>query len=155
VIRDYGDLYRLLRASTLHDHEVSTALEATAKHRRITLRPLSTTISDLPQHSYTAWLRRQGPTASGYPTSFTDTVAVITAFADPLISGEARGKEWDPENARWTESTRRLGPAKSTSSTRLSKRADQPNSAPLPTLIREQCSGGARVHAQSEFEGTS
>jgi hypothetical protein len=103
--RDYGDLYRLLRANTLRADEVAAALEATAAHRRITLRPLSSIISDLPQQrqpSYSAWLRRQGPAATGYPTSFADAVAVITAFADPLISGEARGKDWDPENARWT-----------------------------------------------------
>ena len=103
--RDYGDLYRLLRANTLRADEVFTALGATAAHRRITLRPLSSSITDLPQQrqpSYSAWLRRQGPAATGYPTSFADAVAVITALADPLISGEARGKDWDPENARWT-----------------------------------------------------
>ncbi len=102
--RDYGDLYRLLRANILRADEVSSALEATAAHRRITLQPLSSSITDLPQQrqpSYTAWLRRQGSAAIGYPTSFADAVAVITAFADPLISGEARGKDWDPENARW------------------------------------------------------
>ena len=102
--RDYGDLYRLLRANILRADEVAAALEATAAHRRVTLRPLSSSITDLPrqrQSSYSAWVRRQGPAATGYPTSFTDTVAVITAFADPLISGEARGMDWDPENARW------------------------------------------------------
>ncbi|TDO51562.1 nucleotidyltransferase AbiEii toxin of type IV toxin-antitoxin system [Kribbella sp. VKM Ac-2527] len=103
--RDYGDLYRLLRVNVLRGDELSTALEATAAHRRITLRPLSSSISDLPQQrqpSYTAWLQRQGPAAIGYPTSFADTVAVVTAFADPLISGQARDKAWDPANARWT-----------------------------------------------------
>ena len=46
--RDYGDLYRLLRANTLRTDEVSTALEATAAHRQITLRPLSSSITDRP-----------------------------------------------------------------------------------------------------------
>jgi hypothetical protein len=103
--RDYGDLYRLLRANSLRADEVATALEATAKHRRITLRPLSLSIIDLPhlrQSSYTAWVRRQGSAASGYPTNFADAVAVIAAFADPLITGEAGGKAWDPNNAQWT-----------------------------------------------------
>lgn len=103
--RDYGDLYRLLRANILRADEVSATLEATAAHRQVTLRPLSSSITDLAQRrqpSYTAWLRRQGSAATGYPTSFADAVAVITAFADPLISGEAQGRRWDPENARWT-----------------------------------------------------
>lgn len=104
--RDYGGgLYRLLTANILHADEVSTALEATAAHRRITLRPRSSSITDLPQQrqpSCTAWLRRQGPATSDYPSSFADAVAVITAFADPLISGQARDQDWDPDNARWT-----------------------------------------------------
>ena len=73
-----GDLYRLLTANTLRADEVPTALEATAAHRRITLRPPSSSITDLPQQrqpSYIAWLRRQGPAAIGYATSFADTVA--------------------------------------------------------------------------------
>lgn len=54
----------------------------------------------------TALLLRMATTSSAsryrLPTRFADAVAVVTAFADPLISGEARGKDWDPENARWT-----------------------------------------------------
>ncbi|GAA3113005.1 hypothetical protein JOF29_002834 [Kribbella aluminosa] len=53
----------------------------------------------------TAWLRRRGPAAIGYPASFADAVAVISAFPDPPISGEARAMHWDPDNARWTWTT--------------------------------------------------
>jgi hypothetical protein len=102
--RDYGDLYRLLRANALSADEASTALATTAEYRGITLKPLSSVISDLPlqrQSSYTAWLRRQGSAAIGYPTNFADTVGLVAAFADPLIRGEARNRTWDPDHARW------------------------------------------------------
>lgn len=103
--RDYGDLYRLLRANSLDAAEVSTALTTTAKYRGITLRPLNSIISELPQHrqsSYAAWLRRQGPAAICYPTNFADTVDLIATFADPLISGNARNKTWNPDQGLWT-----------------------------------------------------
>ncbi|WP_234543063.1 nucleotidyl transferase AbiEii/AbiGii toxin family protein [Streptomyces shenzhenensis] len=66
--RDYGDLYRLLTLNDLDGQELTTALTATASHRGITLKPLSTTITDLGerrQTSYAAWRRRQGPAATG------------------------------------------------------------------------------------------
>lgn len=102
--RDYGDLYRLLRTNALSADEASTALATTAAYRGVTLRPLSSVISDLPQQrqsSYTAWLRRQGSAATGYPTDFADTVALIAAFADPLIGGDVQNRSWDPDRARW------------------------------------------------------
>lgn len=102
--RDYGDLYRLLRANSLDADEALAALATTATYRGITLRPLGSVIFELPQRrqsSYAAWLRRQGPASIGYPTSFVETVALIAAFADPLIKGDARNKTWDPDHALW------------------------------------------------------
>ncbi|MEV6413142.1 nucleotidyl transferase AbiEii/AbiGii toxin family protein [Kribbella sp. NPDC051718] len=102
--RDYGDLYRLLRGNALDAKEISTALAITAAYRGITLRSLSSVITDLPQQrqsSYTAWLRRQGSAASGYPADFADTVKLVAAFADPLIRGEAQHGRWDPDQGRW------------------------------------------------------
>jgi hypothetical protein len=103
--RDYGDLYRLLRTNTIDANEAATALETTAAYRGIKLRPLGSVISELPmqrQSSYTAWLRRQGAAAVGYPADFADTVTLITSFADPLVSGDATNKTWSPDQAKWT-----------------------------------------------------
>ncbi|GAB3939636.1 nucleotidyl transferase AbiEii/AbiGii toxin family protein [Kribbella albertanoniae] len=103
--RDYGDLYRLLSTNALGADEVSSALAATAAHRGIVLRPLSSVIADLPrlrQSSYTAWVRRQGATATDYPPDFADALTLITAFADPLVSGSTQNKTWNPDHAAWT-----------------------------------------------------
>ncbi|MGD0244163.1 MAG: nucleotidyl transferase AbiEii/AbiGii toxin family protein [Streptosporangiaceae bacterium] len=54
---------------------------------------------DLPQRrqaSYLAWRRRQGHEMTRYPESFADVVALVQAFADPLIAGEAAGQCWRP-----------------------------------------------------------
>ena len=103
--RDYGDLYRLLALNNLDGQELTTALTATATHRGITLKPLSTAISDLGerrQTSYTAWRRRQGPAAIGYPERFTDVVRQVTAFADTLLNGEALTLTWSSATLTWS-----------------------------------------------------
>ncbi len=103
--RDYGDLYRLLTLNDLDGQELTTALTATAAHRGITLKPLSTAVSDLGerrQTSYTAWRRRQGPAATGYPERFTDVVRQVTAFADTLLNGEALTLTWSSATLTWS-----------------------------------------------------
>ncbi|WP_262058998.1 nucleotidyl transferase AbiEii/AbiGii toxin family protein [Streptomyces sp. STR69] len=103
--RDYGDLYRLLTLNDLDGQELTTALTATAAHRGITLKPLSTAISDLGerrQTSYTAWRRRQGLAATGYPERFTDIVRQVTAFADTLLNGEALTLTWSSATLMWS-----------------------------------------------------
>jgi hypothetical protein len=106
--RDYGDLYRLLTLSDLSDlsgQELTTALTATAVHRGITLKPLSTAISDLGerrQTSYTAWRRRQGAAATGYPERFTEVVRQVTTFADTLLNGGAITLTWNAATLTWS-----------------------------------------------------
>ncbi|MEU9402442.1 nucleotidyl transferase AbiEii/AbiGii toxin family protein [Streptomyces sp. NPDC048242] len=103
--RDYGDLYRLITLNDLDGQELTTALTATAAHRDITLKPLSTTITDLGerrQASYTAWRRRQGPAATGYPERFVDVVRQVTAFGDTLLNGDAVTLTWDAAALTWS-----------------------------------------------------
>ncbi|WUJ31559.1 nucleotidyl transferase AbiEii/AbiGii toxin family protein [Streptomyces sp. NBC_00388] len=103
--RDYGDLYRLLTLNDLDGQELTTALTATATHRGITLKPLSSTITDLGerrQTSYTAWRRRQGPAATSYPERFTDVVRQVTAFADTLLNGDAVTLTWSAATLTWS-----------------------------------------------------
>ncbi|MGW1556681.1 nucleotidyl transferase AbiEii/AbiGii toxin family protein [Streptomyces sp. NPDC002144] len=103
--RDYGDLYRLLTLNDLDGQELTTALTATATHRGITLKPLSSTITDLGerrQTSYTAWRRRQGPAATSYPERLTDVVRQVTAFADTLLNGDAITLTWRAATLTWS-----------------------------------------------------
>ncbi|WP_406169707.1 nucleotidyl transferase AbiEii/AbiGii toxin family protein [Streptomyces canus] len=103
--RDYADLYRLLTLNDLDGQELTTALTATATHRGITLKPLSTAISDLGerrQTSYTAWRHRQGAAATGYPERFTDVVRQVTAFADTLLKGDAATRTWNAATLTWS-----------------------------------------------------
>ena len=102
--RDYADLHQLITRHHLDGDELTTALRNTAGHRGIQLRPLSEAISDLPtrrQAPYTAWRRRQGHAAENHPVTFADLVATVTTFADPLATGAARDRTWDPASRAW------------------------------------------------------
>ncbi|UWE08832.1 nucleotidyl transferase AbiEii/AbiGii toxin family protein [Actinacidiphila bryophytorum] len=102
--RDYADIYQLVTRHQLDGDELSDALTATAEHRAIRLRPLSSAITDLPtrrQAPYSAWLRRQGSAAAHHPERFTEVMAVVTAFADPLLTGDVRGLVWESQAMVW------------------------------------------------------
>lgn len=95
----------MLTLNDLDGQELTTALTATATHRGITLKPLSSTITDLGerrQTSYTAWRRRQGPAATSYPERFTDVVRQVTAFADTLLNGDAVTLTWSAATLTWS-----------------------------------------------------
>ncbi|MFC1442112.1 nucleotidyl transferase AbiEii/AbiGii toxin family protein [Streptacidiphilus sp. N1-10] len=102
--RDYADLYRLV---CLHDFERATvrdAVERTAAHRGIELRPLSGVIRDLAarrQISYAAWRRKQEADRDAYPLLFNDVCTTVVSFADPLLDSAADLSRWDAVARRW------------------------------------------------------
>lgn len=103
--RDYADLFRLISLHDLDGGELTAALNATAEHRGISLKPLSTSISDLAgrrQSSYAAWRRRQGSAASGYPERFIHALDLVRTFADPLLSGEVALRRWIAGKGTWS-----------------------------------------------------
>jgi hypothetical protein len=97
--RDFADLYRILLGNELSGTEVAGALVATGTYRGVPLRPLGSVVIDLPwrrQASYGAWRLRQGKEMRYYPESFADVIALVLAFADPLIAGECAERRWQP-----------------------------------------------------------
>lgn len=101
--RDYADLYRLICQNDIDAIMIRTAIERTARHRGLRLRPLSTVIGALPtgrQASYTRWLSKQEADRHAYPASFADVCATVVAFADPLITGAAI-THWSAAHRQW------------------------------------------------------
>jgi hypothetical protein len=103
-VRDYADIWTL----TYRDvggvaGDLRAALQATASHRGVPLRPLRDVIGPFAADRASAYERyriRLGPDAADLPNDFTDVVAVVLAFADPLLDGSA-----DPQS-RWQARTR-------------------------------------------------
>lgn len=103
-VRDYGDLWRLSGSHSFVGAELRKAVERTAAHRSLTLRRLAGHIENLPRskaRTYADWRRRQGVDGAVYPEDFAVVVAEVIAFADPLLTGEAQGRRWDPRARSW------------------------------------------------------
>lgn len=101
-VRDWADVYTLVRTQDLDATAVRTALEATARFRGIDLRPLSEAIGDLAAlraATYTTYRRHLGPDGEHLPPDFADLVDAVVAFADPLLDGGSP-RHWDAAT-RW------------------------------------------------------
>jgi hypothetical protein len=102
--QDWADMWRLTGIHNLGAGEMRAALEPTARHRGIALRPLSAVIVSLPDlrsRSYDAWRRRQGVDAAAYPNDLHRVVRDVVAFADPLLDGHHRVTTWSAGRRVW------------------------------------------------------
>lgn len=108
-VRDYADIWTLTHRHGLDAADIRAALEATARHRGVRLRPLSEVITGLAAaraSTYTAFRRRLGPDAGALPEDLTAVLADVVAFADPILSDPPPiGHRWDPVDRVWRPST--------------------------------------------------
>lgn len=99
--RDFADVWALSRLHAIDGERLHTALFAVAQHRQHAVEPLSQVLADLPdrQQSYDA-LRARASFALAPPDRWTDLVADVTAFVDPVV--RAGGSLlWNPKTTRW------------------------------------------------------
>lgn len=104
-VRDYLDIWTLTGIHDLGAAPTRAALEATAAHRQITLRPLSRAVADLAAtraETYAAFLRRLGPDAEPCPRDFRIVVDQVVAFADPLLASHHHDGHWSAAQRAWT-----------------------------------------------------
>ncbi|MGH3326750.1 MAG: nucleotidyl transferase AbiEii/AbiGii toxin family protein [Streptomycetales bacterium] len=102
-IRDYADIWTLTGMRDLDGHDLTAALDATARHRDLVLSPLSAVLGRYGTEraaGYAAYLRRLGPDAEPLPATFVGVVDAVTAFADPVLGGSIQPR------ARWRSSSR-------------------------------------------------
>jgi hypothetical protein len=103
-VRDYVDLYTLIRRHELSYATVSAALAATGDYRDVRLVPLSDVVGDFAavrQNAYSAFRRRLGPDGDHLPTELAEIVQAVEAFVDPLVTGDVGQGRWVPDIRRW------------------------------------------------------
>jgi predicted nucleotidyltransferase component of viral defense system len=101
--RDFVDVWVLSRLHTIDGERLRTTLVAVAEHRQHAVEPLSQALADLPdrQQSYDA-LRARASFALAPPERWTDLVAGVIAFVDPLVGeGRAPLPTWAPQSLKW------------------------------------------------------
>jgi predicted nucleotidyltransferase component of viral defense system len=100
--RDFADVWVLSRLHAIDGDRLRGILVAVAEHRQHAVEPLSQVLAVLPdrQQSYDA-LRARASFALSPPERWTDLVADVTAFVDPVLSAADEALLWNPETTRW------------------------------------------------------
>ncbi len=101
--RDFADVVLLTRRPDIDAGRLAAAIGATAAHRHSTLRPLRevlVTLGTLRQRQWTSFLQRHDPSAE-LPETYAATIALVAAFADPILSGAVASGRWEPVRRTW------------------------------------------------------
>lgn len=106
--RDFGDVWSLSRHHPISASDLVQAIAAVARHRQATIQPMATVLdgyADIGQARWAQWRRRSN--ADHLPEQFTDVLAAVFAFADPVLSGAVATGEWKPEGQVWAQGSSR------------------------------------------------
>lgn len=101
--RDFGDILLLCRAHDVNGDELARAVGAVAHHRGADLRPLTEVLdgfADQVQDRWARWVSRS-QLDDRLPDRFTEVLAVVEAFADPVLTGEVAGRCWVAADGCW------------------------------------------------------
>ena len=108
--RDFADLWVTSRRHRLDAGELRRHIKTVAHHRGQPIISLGEALANMPdrQQSYTAMVARM-LYLSPPPGRWTDQIADVVEFADPLIADDYNTLSyWDPEQLSWIPRTRRL-----------------------------------------------
>jgi hypothetical protein len=101
--RDFADVALLSRLHAVDGDELLSSLQATAKHRGTELAPFTEALGTLIENRQRAWgpIRRRLGLENELSADFADVVAEVTQFAEPLLTGEAARRTWNPNTRSW------------------------------------------------------
>jgi len=101
--RDFADVYALTSRHAVDAVSLSAAVRATGAHRGSDLRPLAEVVVDLANLRQVDWQRfvARAGLAGEVPASYAEAIEAISAFADPILSGNLTEGRWDPRRRRW------------------------------------------------------
>jgi predicted nucleotidyltransferase component of viral defense system len=101
--RDFGDVYLLTGRYEFDATVVADAIRAVAEHRGVPLTSLGETLdgyTDIGQNGWAGW-RARLQLADLLPRMFAEVLAVVIAFADPVLTGTANGLTWRSQTREW------------------------------------------------------
>jgi Nucleotidyl transferase AbiEii toxin, Type IV TA system len=100
--RDFGDIWSLARLHRVNSRDLQHAIEAVARYRSVTLRPLAEVLdgfAPLAQARWSQWRRRSN--SDHLPEQFQPVLRVVIEFADPVLTDTIDGRAWDREVTEW------------------------------------------------------
>jgi len=106
-IRDFADVYGLIKSHPVSATTLAQALRATAHFRGVELSSLQESLSgfaELRGSQYQAYRRQHTPITHELPEDFRTVVITLQEFADPILMGTVTRGSWRPELSEWTVS---------------------------------------------------
>lgn len=103
--RDFADIHLLSTQNPINGNDLARAMTEVAAHRGVELLPLSRALdgyADLAQSRWAAWRRRQ-KLDDRLPVAFSDILAQIQIFADPVLNGQTADHTWNPSRQAWVD----------------------------------------------------
>jgi hypothetical protein len=104
-VRDFADIHLLTGTQALQCGQLRDALTATATFRGTTLIPLAQAtegLAVLRDSTYVAYRRGLGDAGASLPERFSDTVAAVAVFVDPVLGGLDAEAVWIPAERSWS-----------------------------------------------------
>jgi hypothetical protein len=101
--RDFADIYTLSGRHPADADQLRGSIQRVASYRRVALTPLATRLdgwADTAQPRWSTWRRKQRLSAT-VPAQFSDALAAVITFADPVLTGQASGATWHPGRRSW------------------------------------------------------
>lgn len=102
--RDFADVILLSESHDLRGSELLEAVDAVAHFRGVELSPLGIALeglAELAQNRWAHWVDKQGLTGR-LPAAFSDAIAMVEHFADPVFARSIASATWDHRARAWT-----------------------------------------------------
>jgi len=103
--RDFGDLYLVSRTHAFEAGPLRGSIETVARHRAAKLIPLADALPGygaIGQSAWSAW-RSRLILEDSLPASFSETLAAVSAFVDPILGGHTGTRSaWSPAALVWS-----------------------------------------------------
>lgn len=101
--RDFVDIAALAATRRITYADQRAAMTTVAEHRGVVLRPLAPLMAGLPQLAQGKWAtwRRKQRLEPSTPELFVALLESCLAYAEPVLTGEARGGFWEPSTWSW------------------------------------------------------
>jgi predicted nucleotidyltransferase component of viral defense system len=100
--RDFADVLLLIRTHSIKADSLLLALRATAAYRKTPLVTFDQALKTLPERGRDRWATfRRTHHLDSAPQHFSDVIAALRVFVDPLMLGHNAGQMWDPRLSVW------------------------------------------------------
>lgn len=100
--RDFGDIWTLSRQHSVDADDLAHAIAEVARHRDATLHSLAEILDGFAAIGQARWATwRRSSNSDSLPEQFAPVLDAVIDFADPVLTGTAAHRAWNPGSRTW------------------------------------------------------